>query len=629
MSRPAQSVPDGAIVFEEPQDEPEPTEESTNTQPTVGIAEGLFMEEEPKEATPMDVKMADSDTSERDDTAHEAFVKKFSTADPKAEENENDEQEAEENVESDTSSESDQRLPHSPKEVDHNSTSSEEDDYADKEEAEEIADILVGAKENKDFEGIELSAKEASDSVGRSIKLANEESGARVEPVYSTRGRHSREEEPLDDRKSRDTSVRDKVDEDREPGPLAAPTSFLESLNEEDRRTRTRFLPDVQGFHALYKAEVKSDLALARSVVSSAGVTSTLSTRRPKGKKSQKDDDQMDLDDEEATGPSEDDRASDIVRVIGSAVVELDNKEFLVPSSTFIALANGDADCIGVSSKKAKGRARSPYVVEALAAFNPPRPPESVGAKKKHRMLRWERRPQDVEVDLANYKKTVQRTREELRNAEKERERIQMFGAILRVNYRDHLELLNDESAQLNMELSSVQRECVSAADLLTSRTRSRGTGKGSYLMKDVISVLKSRGTELSEKGILAAEPKEPTNGVTGFGGVASFGFADWDKASKVPIQKIASAWTLPDDKVTTPYGDGVVLHVYGPSVLNVNETPPDDVHTKPPPTTTPVNGEKVDGDKVASPEHPSSSVKTPEIGHGFGTSEQNSDVVM
>jgi hypothetical protein len=649
MSSPEENVPQEkpegpiaqALVVEEPQEEPEPTEESADTQPIIARAEAFVtqtegtMEDEHVEATLMDVEMAHSDKSEPDDTAQEAVAEIVSTAEPKEEENENDEQEADENVESETSSEADQPLPNSPKEGERSSTPSDEptndDGDADKEEAEEIADILVGAKEDEhieDIEGSELSAKEASDRVARSIKSLAEESSARVEPVYSTRGRHVREEEPLDDRKSRDTSVRGQVDEDREPAALPAPTSFLESLNEEDRRTRTRFLPDVDGFRALCKAEVKSDLGLARSVVSSAGVTSTLSTRRPKGKKGQKDEGQMDLDDEEATGPSEDERASDNVRVGGSAVVELDNKEFLVPSSAFIAPANGGTDGIGVSSKKAKGQARSTYVVEALAAFNPPRPPESVGAKKKHRMLRWERRPQDVEVDLANYKKTVQRTREELRNAEKERGRIQMFGAILRVNYRDQLELLNEESAQLNEELSLIQTECVSAADLLTSRTRSRGAGKGSYLMRDVISVLKSRGAELAEQGIPATAPKA-TNRDTGFGGVTSFGFADWDKTSEVPVRKIASAWTLPGDKATTPYGDGVVLHVYGPSVLNAKETPPDDVHTKPPPTTTPVKCDMVDGDKVASPEQPSSSEKAPEVGHGFGTSEQDSDVVM
>jgi hypothetical protein len=41
------------------------------------------------------------------------------------------------------------------------------------------------------------------------------------------------------------------------------------------------------------------------------------------------------------------------------------------------------------------------------------------------------------------------------------------------------------------------------------------------------------------------------------------------------------------------------------------------------------VNGDKVNGDRVALPGQPSDSEKAPKIGHGFGNSEQISDVVM
>lgn len=631
---------------EEPAEELEPNEESADTQPTGASSEAFTTQleatnEDPEKAAQMGVDEAGADNLEPDDSSQKIDAESEEENDGDGDTMPSPAAASEENVDSETaSSEAEQPLPDSLREMGKSSTPSEQptngDEDADAdEEAEEIADILVGAKDDENIEDIEdseLTAKEASERVARSIKSAAEES-ARFEPVYSTRGRQVREEESFDDRKSRDTSVRAQADEDKEPAPSAAPTSFLESLSEEDRRTRTRFLPDVDGFHALYKSEIKSDLALARSVVSSAGITSTLSsTRRLKGKRAQKDEDQTDVDDEEATVPSEDERISDIVRV-GGSVIELDNKKFPVPSSVFIAPTNGDIDGIEgpvpLSWKKSKGQARSPYVVESLAAFNPPRPPESVGAKKKHRMLRWERRPQDIEVDLANYKKTVQRTREELRNAEKERERIQTFGAILRMHYLDHLELLNEESVQLNEELSSIQKECVSAADLLTSRTRSRGAGKGSYLMRDVITVLKSRGAELAEKGTSASASEEPGNAVPGIGGVTSFGFTDWDRTNEVPVQKVASGWTLPGDRVTTPYGDGVVLHVYRPSVLNVKETPPIDVRPKPAPRTTPVNGDKMNGEKVAIPEQPSDSETAPKIAHGFGSSEQDSDVVM
>lgn len=462
--------------------------------------------------------------------------------------------------------------------------------------AEKLIDAAGEAKKEEEGEG-EIEVDETSppsESATRSAKYATEESNAVT--AYSTRGRHQREaeEEGLDivlDRKSA-------IEEEREAVSTAAGAlSFLESLGEEERRTRTRYLPHVDGFHALQKPEVKSDLALARSVVSSAGVNSTLSSRRIlKGKKSQKDEDQMEIDDEQPSGPSEDEKAPDILRASGQ-VVHLDNKEFSVPSRVFVT--NGeegiDSPVPVVSFKKGKDQARSPYMVEALTAFNPPRPPESVGAKKKHRMLRWERRPQDVEVDLTNYRKTVQRTREELRNVEKERERIQTFGAILRVHFREQLEFLNEESIQLNKELGSIQTECVSAADLLTSRTRSRGAGQGSYRMRDVISVLKARGGEVAEKGLSASTAEELKSSVPGLGGITPFGFMEWNNRTAIPLQGVAIGWTLPGERVKTPYGDGVVLHVFGPSALNVGEPQPFDLRPKPAPkpVRAPDNGNK------------------------------------
>ena len=82
----------------------------------------------------------------------------------------------------------------------------------------------------------------------------------------------------------------------------------------------------------------------------------------------------------------------------------------------------------------------SPQVVESITAFNPPRPPESVGPKKMHRLNRWERNPQDVEVDLSNYRKTVDRTRQELHKAEDERERIEVVGQHLRAHFFTQLQ---------------------------------------------------------------------------------------------------------------------------------------------------------------------------------------------
>ena len=459
---------------------------------------------------------------------------------------------------------------------------------------ETLEEAVDETQEEVTKENTELEKEAAEETVGELEADKAEDAGdtrslrsrdpppeeAAPQPAYSTRGRYQKEEDPLE---ALLAGVRAQGEEERDMvTPASTGTSFLESLNEEDRRTRTRHLPDVEGFHPLYKNEVKSDLALARSIISSSGQSTTLS-RRSKGKKA-KDDNQMDVDDGDGTVPSEEDeRASES----GGKVVELDHREFPVPSKAFVAPKNVND---GSASTKAKKQVQSPFVSETITAYNPPRPSESSSAKIKHRMLRWERRPQDIEGDLSNYKKTVRRTREELHDAEKERERIQMFGAILRVHFREQLELLNEESHELNEELSAVQTECVSAADLLTSRTRSRGVGKGSYLMRDVIAVLRQRGMELAEKG-LPALVEQGENNVPGFGGVTSFGFVDWDKKTDVPVQKLAIGWTLPGDTVSTPYGDGVALHVYGPSFLDVKGAVPTD--SRPKAASTPANGDK------------------------------------
>jgi hypothetical protein len=212
-----------------------------------------------------------------------------------------------------------------------------------------------------------------------------------------------------------------------------------------------------------------------------------------------------------------------------------------------------------------QGNIKSPRVVESVSAFNPPRPPESVGKKKQHRMLRWERRPVDVEVDLSNYRKTVDRTRKELHTAETELERIENTSNHLRRHFLGHLKCMDQESDLILEELGEVQQECVSAADLLTSRTRSRGAGKGSYVMKDVLGVLKSRGSELSEKGLSLQTEflSDVAQNFPGIGGVSAASFSDWDQHTVVVPHRIASAWILAGDDVQTPYGEGKVLKVF------------------------------------------------------------------
>ena len=72
-------------------------------------------------------------------------------------------------------------------------------------------------------------------------------------------------------------------------------------------------------------------------------------------------------------------------------------------------------------------------------------------------MLRWERRPTDVEVDLNNYRKTVDRTRKELHTAENELERIESTSNHLRRHFLGHLMCMDQEFEQITKNQEKFQ----------------------------------------------------------------------------------------------------------------------------------------------------------------------------
>lgn len=424
-------------------------------------------------------------------------------------------------------------------------------------------------------------SSEVPQSKTDSAEQAAEDSATSKELPYSTRGRSTDREMSSGEEKFSAIEALEEIGRVKESPPATLGVSFLESLSEEERRTRTRFVPDVEGMHILRKHEIKDDLSLARSLVSSSGITSLKKSKA-------KSHDVVDGDEEGGTSPSEDGSA-DVVRV-GTKLLELPSRDLVVPSNAFVApsISSGDdeGNTTTIAALKTENGVKSPLLVDSITAFNPPRPPESVGAKKKHRMLRWERRPEDVEVDLNNYRKTVQRTRQELHKAEAEYNRLETIDAHLRWNFMSHLNLMNEEYIRLNEEISTVQQECVKAADLLTSRTRSRGAGKGSYVMRDVLTVLKTKKAENVESMETDAYPivENPIAGV-GIGGLGPGVLDDWNRESTIVQRELASAWTVPGDKVKTPYGEGVVLEVLPPEMVLDTSTSED-------------NGEVRNGDK-------------------------------
>lgn len=409
---------------------------------------------------------------------------------------------------------------------------------------------------------------------------------------YSTRGRNSSretEEEVISDRLE---GIKSRFDDDvgieRERTHTSSTVSFLDNISEEQRRTRMRFVPAVDGMSTLSKSEIKHDLQLARAIVS-GGHSSSLSSRRVRSKRKDDDDEEM-VDEEDGTGQSDDERVNDHAISSdnsGSDHFRYSSKAFVAPPSEQLhrqIYANGASDDGDGSSKVFSYASSSPHIVESTTAFDPPRPPESVGPKKKHRMMRWESRPEDVEMDLDSYRKTVQRTRKELKNAQTERHRIEAVSGHLRSHFLSQLSALNDEGQLLNEELEKIQLDCVKAADLLQSRTRSRGVGKGSYVMKDVLNILKSKGMEISEKdkateGAKTAKEKVMNGSETassGIGGVDAKGLTDWSQKRELQPAPLANPYILVGNKVNTPYGEGLVKHVYGPTILDINAESPE-----------------------------------------------------
>ncbi len=394
----------------------------------------------------------------------------------------------------------------------------------------------------------------------------------------------------------------------REPAvsSTAPSTSFLDSLSEEQRRVRTRHLPDVSGFRRLHKAEIKRDLALVRKLLKGSS-SSTKGLKKP-DEDTEKD---MEVDKTmgDGNGMSEDDSqdsADDELPAVRSKsgrwhMDDLDLNKVLenpdLPNIFSLPYTESPYICTDVEGKSTKSNPSlfsSPQVVESITAFNPPRPPESVGPKKIHRLNRWERRPQDVEVDLKNYRKTVDRTRQELHKAENENYKVEVVGQHLRAHFMSQSQLMRHEVELLDETYDSFRTQCVKSAELLTSKTRSRGTAKGANVMKDVLAVLKAR----KESGLesVGTENDAPWCS-SGVGGISK----------KKSSPELASGWLLPGEKVSSPCGIGTVLHVFGPTILDVDKdlpTPLKKASRDPPQSqlTSPIKDKKAGAAIILSP---------------------------
>jgi hypothetical protein len=339
-------------------------------------------------------------------------------------------------------------------------------------------------------------------------------------------------------------------------------TFFLDMLNEDQRRVRHRHIPAVDGFRKLYKSEIKQDLAAARAL----------------NKKSKRgDESMMEVDEEMKDELSENDGLAEFASAKAEAFEDAlpDSDAFVAPSENTIAFAHcGQLASLmestpfensmrgGVSASTL----RSPQLVESLTAFNPPRPQESTATKTKHRLKRWESNPQDVEVDLLNYKKTVQRTRMELHKAEDEHAQIESVTSMMRTQYMNHLDAYREEIAAVGEQLRAVRSDCLKAAEEHNGKTIStRGSSK---TMRDVFAALKTLGDDLGAKATGSGDSTKllhPDWRVSGLGGIAAAEEGARNNDS------LASGWILVGDKVKTLTGEcGTVMEIIAPSIKTV-----------------------------------------------------------
>ena len=405
---------------------------------------------------------------------------------------------------------------------------------------EEPADVPAAAS------GLEslVAAADVEETAKKEEPSEEEEEEAAVPTTYSTRGRAQEDLAAVGDLLSmsgmanNNNTSNTNVSHKQDALLSRMRESFLsDSLTEEERRTRTRFLPDVEGMNALRKSQVKGDLALARST-----------TKFKQQRKASDDED----DEGEDAGSGNNNKTTDAS----------------LPSPAFVAPPPP------TDSHNARP---SPAQPEAVAAFNPPRPQESVGAKKKHRLLRWERRPSDIEVDLANYRKTVERTREEWVNATIELETRTTVQAHVRRHFLAHVRALQAELADIaQSKLPQVQQELVdlttTTANIPGATRMTRAKGSNAFVVRDAIHALRAKGKALAagkkdSVSIPTAAPLE--NAVAGSGGVAVSNFRESLLLGKVAAASPAPWLVNGETFVDTPYGKGTVVASFGPTALN------------------------------------------------------------
>lgn len=166
---------------------------------------------------------------------------------------------------------------------------------------------------------------------------------------------------------------------------------------------------------------------------------------------------------------------------------------------------------------------------------------------------------------MKNYRRTVQRTREELEKSEKEYERLEMIDAHLRRHFLNHSEILNQEYNNLQDELEVAVENLILESDLVGSRTRSRNLTKVDVVMRDVLAMLtRNEQKDVSMDGA-GSEQSTSNDLVPGMGGLNAQAFLDWERSTELESMKPSISWIEPGQWVKTIYGEGTVVAVIPP----------------------------------------------------------------
>ncbi|KAL3822395.1 hypothetical protein ACHAXA_010873 [Cyclostephanos tholiformis] len=379
-------------------------------------------------------------------------------------------------------------------------------------------------------------------------------------------------------------------------------TSFLDVLTEEQRRTRHRHIPSVDGFRRLYRGEVKYDMARARRCRNAnavaMGAASRKQQRRPTGSDNEEDVvDDDDVDDERAE-QSDERRDMDVEE--GGAVDDEnagdgddrdDDQEgtnkarggeagagsaFVAPTKEARRIALGGELAFFLDGAKFADGTRPPNVVDSITTFHPPRPQESTSTKTRLRLRRWEANPEDVDADMSSYRKTVGRTMAELDAARAERLRTEAVSTLVRGHLATHLKNYGVEATAIDEGLGKIIARCVKADNEISVKgvgTRSSG-GKG---MRDVLATLMTLGKEVKGATKNAGTAKRKRGNApkdwraVGVGGVCmkASGAQNYDGRGGTTTTTIplSCGWLLVGDEVIVNLTgeEGVVVSIDGP----------------------------------------------------------------